>query len=321
MSWMRVTRRLLLFVALWAGAGSVVALPAHADQVQQCRLVAGRFVLSPGLTDVPSNQTITAHGRLSGCSSGGGSATFAATVAATPVTCATFATGLLPADVAFGWADHQSTIASLSFSSPPGSPNKVELLGRAISGAALGSRVEGGLRMSVEFPPVVANRAHAHVRHAHVQRARERRQLVPLVSKTNVCSVTSPITAIDVTNFEGFALGTPRARPAPKPAAHKSGPGSTKPATGPTAATTTSVASTTTTTTQPAVTIPPHTEPRRRVSPIKTKRLAIGGLGSPAPSGSSTFATPESLLGAGVAGGSVFGLGLLFFRRARRVAR
>src|SRR5471030_2199975 len=108
---MRGTRRLLVLVALWVGVGSAVALPAPADQVQQCAQVAGRFVLSPGLTDVPTIQSITAHGRMSGCSSGGGSATFAATIAAAPVTCATFATGLLPADVAFGWADHQSTIA------------------------------------------------------------------------------------------------------------------------------------------------------------------------------------------------------------------
>ena len=311
---MRGTRRLLLLVALWAGVGSVVALPAHADQVQQCGQLSGRFVISPGLTDVQTSQTITAHGRLAGCSSGGGSATFAATVVTAPVTCATFATGLLPADVAFGWADHQSTIASLTFSSPPGSPNKVELTGRVVSGTALGSRVAGGLRMSVEFPPA------AKATRAHVQHARARQQLVPLVSKTNVCSVTKPITTIDVANFEGFALGTPRVRPAVKPATHPVVPPAAHPAPGPTTASTTTSVSTTTTT-RPPVTIPRRVKPGRHAAPIKTKRVAIGGLGSPAPSNSGAFATPDAVLAAGAAGGSALGLGLLFFRRARRVAR
>jgi hypothetical protein len=315
---MRATRRLLLLIALWAGVSSAVAAPAHATQVQQCRQVSGRFVLSPGLSAFPANQVITAHGRLTGCSSGGGSATFAATIDAANVTCATFAGGLLPAEMAFGWADGQSTIASLALSSPPGSPNKVLLFGHAVSGAARGSRVEGGLRLSVEVSPAGAKPFQAHVQHS-----RGRQALVPLVSKANACSPRSPITTIDVSNFEGFALGTPKARPAPMPAVHPVTPGSTHPTvTTASGATTTTVApgsssSTTTSTTKPIIAIRHHVKPRHRAPGVKLKQVAVGGLGSPASNGSSFNA--ESILGAGVAGGSIFVIGLLFFRRSRLV--
>ncbi len=311
---MRGTRRLLLLIALWAAAGAAVALPAHAEQVQQCALLTGRLVVSPGLTHVPANQTITAHGRMSGCSSGGGSATFAATIQATQVTCSTFAAGWLPADVAFGWADHQSTIAALTFTSPPGSPNKVVLFGKAVSGAAVGSRVAGGLRMSVEAPPPAALGTHA----GH---ARGRQQLVPLVGRANACSPASPITTIDIANFEGFALGTPRVLPTPKPAAPDVGPGSAHPPTTATSASsTTSTSAPTTTTTKRLTTStrPGKARPRRR--PVSApKRVAVSDLGSPGPTTSGSFATPDAVLAVGVAGGSVVGLGLLFFRRSRLV--
>jgi hypothetical protein len=45
--------------------------------------------------------------------------------------------------------------------------------------------------------------------------------------------------------------------------------------------------------------------------------VAIGALGSPGPGGSSSFSNPESLLGVGIAVGSVCLLGLLFYRRSR----
>ena len=87
-----------------------------------------------------------------------------------------------PADVAFGWADGESMIATLRFSPPPASPNKVVLAGTVVSGSALGSRIDGGLRMSVLYPPAVAEvegRPHrARARSTTARPAREQGQRV-----------------------------------------------------------------------------------------------------------------------------------------------
>jgi hypothetical protein len=312
---MRGVRLLLCLTAAWAGAAIFVAPSAHATELQQCGLVAGRFVLSPGLTNVPTAQTITAHGRLTNCSSGGGSATFAATISTAAVTCANLATGLLPADVAFGWHDGESSIAALTFTSPAGSPSKEMVTGTVISGAALGTRVAGGLRLSATLPPAAAGSALGHAQQAHAKPVR----VVPL-DQASHCSPSRPVTTVVVSNFQGFVLQARQVHTAAPRASHPIGQVSTPAAAHPAATTTTVATAPTTTTTVAPAAKPRHfvlrRAPARRAKP---RRVAIAGagLGTP-PSAPSSF-NAESLLGATVAVGTLIGCGLLFYRRSRNV--
>jgi hypothetical protein len=320
---MRGVRLLLCLTAAWAGAALFVALPAHATELQQCGVVAGRLVMSPGLTNVPTAQTITAHGRLTNCSSGGGSATFAATISTTAVTCTNLATGLLPADVAFGWHDGESSIAALSFTSPAGSPSKEMVTGTVISGAALGTRVAGGLRLSASLPPAPAGSVLGHAQKSHAKVVR----VVPL-DQASHCSPSRPVTTVVVSNFQGFVLQARQVHVAATRASHPIGQATTgaaahpaaHPAAHAAAPTTTSVATTATTTT----TVVPAAKPRHLVRPraparkVKPRRVAVAGagLGLPPPGNPSAF-NAESLLGAGVAVGTLIGCGLLFYRRSK----
>jgi hypothetical protein len=310
---MRGVRLLLCLTAAWAGAALFVA-PAHATELQQCGVVAGRLVMSPGLTNVPTAQTITAHGRLTNCSSGGGSATFAATISTAAVTCTNLATGLLPADVAFGWRDGESSIAVLTFTSPAGSPSKEMVTGTVISGAALGTRVAGGLRLSATLPPAAAGSVLGHAQKARAKPVR----VVPLDQATG-CSPSHPVTTVVVSNFQGFVLQARQVHVAAARASHPIGQVSTGTAAQSAATTTTVATSTTTTTTAVSAAKPRHfvrrRTPARRANPRRVP-VAGAGLGLPPPSTPSSF-NAESLLGAGVAVGTLIGCGLLFYRRSR----
>ena len=144
-------RRLLFLTAVLSAATGFVALPAlpaHASVgLQNCQLVKGRFAASPGLSDVPTDQTITLATRVTGCSRAGGSAILAASIAAPRATCASLTTSLLPTTATFAWANGRISTVSFAFSSVPGASNRVAMSGRVLSGAGIGDRVDGGLHL------------------------------------------------------------------------------------------------------------------------------------------------------------------------------
>jgi hypothetical protein len=278
----RAARPLLLFVGLWAGAGVVTAaLPAHADGWQHCSAMKGSLVMNPGLTDIPANQSVSFFARMTGCTREGGSGLLGATTAASQATCATLTTALLPTNAIFAWASGRTSTIALAFRSLPGSPNRLVLEGRVVSGPGLGDRVDGGLHVSAKFTRALQN----STMHTRVDASR-REQLGPLNGESGNCTMAQPIGTIKVASFESLKFSTTQ-------------PPST----------------TTTTTTIPALlvpgaatstsTVPPQTTASSapigppRAAPGRPRRPLIrrlGGVASTTGSGSSI--DPESVLGA-----------------------
>lgn len=306
-------RRLAVLVALWVGVGGVVGVPARAADLQRCRFMIGTLAVSPGLTDVPAVQTITMHGRLTGCSTAGGSGTFGATIATSHATCASLSSVLEPTNATFGWADGETSVASLTFPPLVGSPNKMAIHGTVVSGAGRGTRVDAGLHLTVAVSSV--GRSPAHRQHV---RAEVRRVHQLLANKGSGCAAPSPVATIDVSNDRGFEFN------ATVPESVTSRAGRTR-ATGSLAQTTVPSATTVRSTTTTVRHTNPLFGPSRVVQPVpgtRTRRSAAAiNLKGPGGSSSVSFTDPVSLLAVGMVGGSVCGLVLLFVKRSTLMAR
>jgi len=311
---MRGARRLALLIALWVGVGVVVGVPARAADLQRCRFMIGTLAASPGLSDVPAAQTITAHGRLTGCSAGGGSGTFGATIATSQATCASLSTALQPTNATFAWADGETSVASLTFPPLPGSPNKLAIHGTVVSGAGRGARVDTGLHLSVDVTTL--GRSPAHHKQVRADLRRVQRQL--LDNKGSGCAVTSPVASIDVSNDQGFEFNAISAAPVTNGGARTIATPSVRHAA---VASATTVRSTSTTV---PLTLPSF-GPARTVQPVPragTKRSVAGiTFNGSGPGSSVSFTDPVSLLAIGMVGGSVCGLVLLFVKRSTLMAR
>ena len=309
-------RRLVLLVALWAAAGIVVAVPAHAGDLQRCRFVTGTLAVTPGLTDVPAAQTITAHGRLAGCSTAGGSGTFAATITMPHATCSSLSVALPPTRATFGWADGQRSLVSLTFPPLPDSPNKLALAGTVIFGAGQGANVDTGFHLTVTAASTRASTADGHQGARNAIR-NVRHQL--LDNKTGGCTSTSPVDTIHVANDEGFEFNATRPASVTTAAGGRlANAQSTRPR-----ATTTAARSTTTTTTVPHSTAtfrPTRTgqlAPTARSEPSAASRATNTSGGN----GSVSFFDPVSLLAVGMIGGSVVGFVLLLVKHSTLTTR
>jgi len=211
---MRGTRLLLLSTALWSAVGIVGAVSAPATGISRCQSLKGTLRVSPGLTDVPTNQTVTLAARMNGCPSAGGSGFFVATASLSQTTCATLTAGLPPTTATFAWADHTVSTASLTFASVPGSANQLDLHGRVVSGAERGDRISGGMHLRATFSQIV--RQARHRQHVAPTRHLEQR---PLNSKGGGCTSAAPVTTINVASSQSLQLIAPRpdsvkARPA-----------------------------------------------------------------------------------------------------------
>jgi hypothetical protein len=302
-------------VALWVGVGVAVGVPARAGDLQRCRFVIGTLAVSPGLTDAPAAQTITAHGRVTGCTTGGGSGTFAATIATSQATCANLTRALVPTSATFGWADGETSVVSLTFPPLADSPNKLAIHGTVVSGAGRGANVDTGLHLTVA---VTSIRRSPDRRHQHVRPAIRRVQRQPLDSKTSGCTATNPIATIDVANDQGFEFDAIPPPSVTLPTGHVRTTRSLRPATVTTA---TTIRSTPTTVPKANASLraPRTVRPTLRA---RTKRSAaainFNGSGG---SGSFSFSDPVSLLAVGMVGGSVCGLALLFVKRSTLMAR
>jgi len=107
----------------------------------------GTLRSSPGLTDVPTSQTITLATRVTGCSRAGGSGLVVVTTGAARATCATLTASMQATRAAIVWHNGRSSGVELTFSSVPASPNRLVFGGRVVSGAGAGDRVDGGLHL------------------------------------------------------------------------------------------------------------------------------------------------------------------------------
>jgi hypothetical protein len=191
---MRAARRLLLTTAMVSAvAGVVGAPPAQAAVQQHCRYAKGAISASPGLTDVPTGQTVTLGARLWGCSRSGGSGGFVATIGVS-ATCATLTTALPPTNTTILWADGRTSAVSLSFSSLPGATNRLAVTGRVNSGTGAGDRIEGGLHLSTVSSRLVGQDNHRV----------KVKQHQPLSSQDTVCTVAHPLATIKVSSYQSF---------------------------------------------------------------------------------------------------------------------
>lgn len=307
-------RRLVLLVALWAAVGIAVAVPARAGGLQRCRFVTGTLAVTPGLTDVPAAQTITVHGRLSGCSTAGGSGTFAATITMSHATCSSLSVALPPTRATFGWADGQRSLVSLTFPPLPYSPNKLALAGTVIFGAGQGANVDTGFHLTVTAASAHGSTANGHQGAPNAIR-NVRHQL--LDNRASGCTSTTPVDTIHVANDEGFEFNATR------PAAVTTAAGgrianahSTR-----LRSTTTTARSTTTTVPRSTATyLPTRTgqhAPTVRAAPSVAARATNNSGGN----GSVSFFDPVSLLAVGMIGGSVVGFVLLLVKHSTLTTR
>ena len=284
----RATRRaalLLVFAGFWAGAGwTAAALPAHADGWQHCSVVKGSLVMNPGLTDVPTDQSVSLFARMTGCSREGGSGLLGATTGASKATCASLTNALLPTNATFAWAGGRTSTIALAFRSLPGSPNRLVLAGRVISGPGLGDRLDGGLHLSARFTLALQNSTNNHKR----VEASRREQLGPLNGVAGDCTTAQPFGTIKVASYQSLKFST------------------TQPPTTTTSTTTTTTTKTTKTTAGSTT----STVPSAAASPVRGRRSRgparrrprrplirqLGAVGSTGSSGSSI--DPQSVLGA-----------------------
>jgi len=204
---MAIARRLGVLIAVWSVLAAVGALAAHASDVEGCHALQGTFRVSPGLTDVPTVQTVTLAARLSGCPFAGGSGIVGATTLTSPVSCATLTSLLSPTTADFAWADGTFSTASLTFVPVPGSPNLLQVDGTLASGTERGDRIGDLLHLRARFARIVRQAFH---RQRVPQIRQPERQ--PLSSGAGGCASTAPVATIDVASSQSVALTGPELR-------------------------------------------------------------------------------------------------------------
>ena len=180
-----IVRLLLATAAVLPLSGAFWSQPAQAAGPGPLVLKCGRFKgvmdVSPGLSDTPADQTISAHGRVYDCHGAGGEGKFSATLRLTGATCGARRLEGARGEAQFAWADGRSSTSSLTLVPSSVSPNKAEVYGSVTSGAFLGTEVRSGMRMTDTFTG-----AGPH------------------------CGPTNLVRRIDFTNYHCFMLYEPR---------------------------------------------------------------------------------------------------------------
>ena len=117
---MRVIGRLLVALSVALPVTSVLATGValgSSDQgsgpaVIKCMHWKDSMNISPGISDNPADQMVSAHGKLYGCNKAGGGAQFTATLLMTQATCSNLA---MSGVAQFEWADGGHSTAFLSY--------------------------------------------------------------------------------------------------------------------------------------------------------------------------------------------------------------
>jgi len=197
---MRAKRALLILTACWSAFAVVGAVPGGAVISQDCQLANGSLAASPGLTDAPTDQTITLAMRLSGCSRTGGSGLIVATTTASQATCATLTAALRPTTATVVWANRTTSTVSVTFSPVQGAQNRLILTGRVDSGTERDDRIDGGLHLSDKFIRIIR---HVTQRHHPVRDPTVVRQHRPLNSGGD-CTVAHPVAWIGLRSYQSL---------------------------------------------------------------------------------------------------------------------
>src|SRR5262245_16210934 len=151
---MRVIGRLLLVLAIalpvtWLVAIGVASGDSGAGPaVLKCMHWDDDMRLSPGATQNPSNQQVSAHGKLFGCNKAGGGAIFNGTLSMTNATCSNLS---MSGSATFDWTNGSHSSAFLNFQQQALEPNKVFIGGTITSGAFQGLVVRAWLRFTQVF--------------------------------------------------------------------------------------------------------------------------------------------------------------------------
>ena len=150
-----IGRLLLATAAVLPLSGAFWIQPAHAAGPGPLVLKCGRFRgvmdVSPGFSDVPANQTISAQGRVDRCHGAGGGGTFRASLSLTGATCGARRFEGAPGEAQFVWADGRSSTSSLTLVPSAVNPSKAEVYGTITSGAFVGTALRSGMRMTDSF--------------------------------------------------------------------------------------------------------------------------------------------------------------------------
>jgi hypothetical protein len=159
-------------VALAAGADGATG-PAS----QHCGHWEDSMRITPGVGLTAANQSVTAHGRLWGCTKGGGGAQYSSTMHMSNATCYNLA---MSGTASFDWADGSHSTAWLTFQPQALEPNKISVNGRMTSGMFQGLVVRAWLRFTQFYDGTGAP-----------------------------CSPTNLLRHIDFTNTQSYQLLTP----------------------------------------------------------------------------------------------------------------
>jgi len=194
----RVIGRLLLALAIalpitWVVAVGVAAGDSGGPLVVKCHHWQDAMRISPGVSNNPSSQSVSGHGKLFGCNKAGGGAVFNATLAMSSATCSNVS---MSGSAQFDWVNGSHSSAFLTFQQQALEPRKVIITGTVTSGAYQGLVVRSELRFTQVFSGSGAN-----------------------------CSPGNLLQKIDFTNTRSFQLLTPNTQPT------TSNPGTTTPPT------------------------------------------------------------------------------------------
>ena len=184
---MRVIGRLLLVLAIALPATWIVAVGvASGDSgfgpaVLYCNHWDDDMRLSPGATQNPTNQSVSAHGKLFGCNKAGGGATFNGTLSMGSATCSSLS---MSGSATFDWTNGSHSAAFLNFQQQSLEPNKVVVNGTITSGAYQGLIIRSELRYTQVYQGSGPN-----------------------------CSPQNPLRKIEFTNSRSYQLLTPNTQP------------------------------------------------------------------------------------------------------------
>ena len=180
----RVIGRLL--VALAVAFPVTIALAAGADGATpnasgpaalHCGHWEDAMRITPGVGNTPANQSVTARGKLFGCTKAGGGAQYSATLQMSQATCGNLA---MSGTASFDWVNGSHSTAFLMFHPQAVEPNKVYVTGSMTSGMFQGLVVNAWLRFTQVYTGTGAH-----------------------------CSPTNLLQHIDFTNSQSFQLLTP----------------------------------------------------------------------------------------------------------------
>jgi len=210
---MRVIGRLLLVLA--AAFPLTVVLASVADGATgytgpatlNCMHWKDGMRISPGVGNVPANQSVAAHGRLYGCDKLGGGGQFHATLFMANATCANLE---MSGTASFDWGDGSHSSAYLRFDPQEPEPNKVHVTGTMTSGVYQGLVVNGWVRFTQVYTGTGANCSPTNLLHKiEFSNTQSFMLLTPIVVTTTQPPQTTqptpntPPPTVPVTNFGG----------------------------------------------------------------------------------------------------------------------